>query len=142
MITHLLDTNVCIELIRGRSSSVRRRFSDELSAHARIAVSSISVFELWYGVAKSLRSTENAARLEAFLAGPLECVDFGEEDGMAAGRIRARLERAGSPIGAYDTLIAGQAIRLKATLVTANVSEFKRIAELQVDDWTETIGPR
>ena len=89
-----------------------------------------------YGVSKSSRTTENSARLEAFLAGPLEMIAFDDDDSRVGGQIRAQLERAGTPIGAYDTLIAAQAVRRNAILVTANVNEFERIAGLRVEDWT------
>jgi tRNA(fMet)-specific endonuclease VapC len=93
------------------------------------------LFELWYGVAKSQRSKANAERVAAFLAGPLEVLDFTTEDADHAGRVRAALEKVGKPIGAYDLLIAGQALRHKATLVTANSSEFSRIRGLRLQDW-------
>lgn len=95
------------------------------------------MFELWYGVSKSLRAAENTARLEAFLAGPLESVAFGDDDSVVAGRVRAQLEREGTPIGAYDTLIAAQALRIGAILVTANVAEFSRLRDLRIEDWTK-----
>lgn len=101
-----------------------------------MATSTIAIYELWYGVAKSARGAENAARLEAFLAGPLEKIAFDDEDSKIAGSIRAGLERTGTPIGAYDTLIAAQALRRNAILVTANIAEFNRIEGLRVEDWT------
>jgi tRNA(fMet)-specific endonuclease VapC len=100
-----------------------------------ILVSSIVAFELWYGVAKSQRKDSNTQRLEAFFAGPLEWVLFDEEDARAAGTIRAELEATGKPIGAYDVLLAGQARRRGATLVTANTKEFTRVSSLKSEDW-------
>lgn len=100
MITHVLDTNACIALIKGSPLLVRHRFTEQLAARARIATSTIAIYELWYGVAKSARAAENAARLDAFLAGPLETIGFEDEDSTVAGSIRAQLERAGTPIGA------------------------------------------
>lgn len=136
MITHLLDTNACIALINGSPALVRHRFTEALAARARIATSTIAIYELWYGVAKSARVSENAARLDAFLAGPLEPVAFDDDDSKIAGSIRARLERVGTPIGAYDILIAAQALRRSAILVTGNVHEFERIDGLRLEDWT------
>jgi tRNA(fMet)-specific endonuclease VapC len=94
------------------------------------------MFELWSGVGKSARQTDNAARLSTFLSGPIEVVDFSLEDAEQAGRVRAALETSGRPIGAYDLLIAGQAQRLGATLVTANAAEFSRIKPLRIQDWS------
>jgi tRNA(fMet)-specific endonuclease VapC len=74
-------------------------------------VSAVVAFELWYGVAKSERREANTQQLEAFLAGPLAWIAFDEEDAREAGVVRAELERAEKPIGAYDVLIAGQAPR-------------------------------
>ena len=124
------------DIYYGSPALVRRRFTDTLATRARIAISTIAIYELWYGVSKSNRTEENSARLEAFLAGPLETIALDDDDSRIGGRIRAQLERAGTPIGAYDILIAAQAVRQNAVLVTANVNEFERIAGLRVEDWT------
>ena len=137
---YLLDTNACIALINGTPPSVRAKFQKATQKGARVFVSSIAGFELWYGVAKSLRREFNRKRLEAFLAGPLHLFPFTDEDGEIAGAIRADLEAAGKPIGAYDVLMAGLAMRNKLTLVTANFSEFARIKGLTWTDWGKT-GP-
>jgi tRNA(fMet)-specific endonuclease VapC len=134
-VTYLLDTNACIALINGAPSSVRRRFQRAIAKEATVLVSSVVVFELWYGVAKSQRKEANTQRLLAFLAGPLEWTLLDVEDAREAGTVRAELEIAGRPIGAYDVLIAGQARRRGATLVTANVGEFERVAGLKWEDW-------
>ena len=132
---HLLDTNACIALINGSPASVRLRLERALKDGAGVAVSAVVAFELWYGAAKSARRQANRQRLETFFAGPLELVPFDDEDARAAGEVRAALETAGTPIGAYDLLIAGQALRHDATLVTANTSEFSRVSELRWEDW-------
>jgi len=134
-VTYLLDTNACIALINGRPKAVRRRFQRAIAKEATILVSSVVVFELWYGVAKSERKEANTQRLEVFLAGPLEWTLFDQEDAREAGLVRANLEIAGKPIGAYDVLIAGQARRRGATLVTSNVGEFERVGGLKWEDW-------
>ena len=133
--TYLLDTNACIALINGSPSAVRRRFQRAIAKEATVLVSSVVAFELWYGVAKSQRKDANTQRLQAFLAGPLEWTLLDEEDAREAGTVRAELEIAGRPIGAYDVLIAGQARRRGATLVTSNVGEFERVAGLKWADW-------
>ncbi len=132
---YLLDTNACIALINGTPSAVRRRFQRAIAKEATLLVSSVVAFELWYGVAKSQRPEANTQRLSAFLAGPLEWTLFDEDDAREAGTVRAELESAGTPIGAYDVLIAGQARRRGATLVTSNVREFERVAGLKCEDW-------
>ena len=98
-------------------------------------LSSVVAFELRYGVAKSQRKESNAQRLDVFFAGPLEWTLFDEDDARAAGAVRAELESAGTPIGAYDVLLAGQARRRGARLVTSNVKEFGRVAGLKWEDW-------
>ena len=136
--TYLLDTNACIALINGKPTGVRHRFQKVLEKGARVNVSAIVIFELWYGVAKSIQKEGNANRLEIFLAGPISILPFDEEDAEAAGRVRAEIEAAGKPIGAYDLLIAGQALRHNMTLVTANTREFKRVPDLAFEDWAKT----
>jgi tRNA(fMet)-specific endonuclease VapC len=133
--TYLLDTNACIALINGTEASVRRRFQRAVARKSVILLSSVVAFELWYGVAKSQRRDGNTQRLEAFFAGPLEWTLFDEEDARAAGSIRAELEAIGKPIGAYDVLLAGQARRRRATLVTSNTREFARVSGLKWEDW-------
>jgi len=135
MTRYLLDTNACVALINGSPPDVRRRFERVIAGDAMVLLSSIVSFELWYGVGKSPRKALNAARLETFLAGPLEWVAFEEQDAREAGTIRAELEQEGTPIGAYDVLLAGQARRLGATLVTSNVREFERVTGLRWEDW-------
>jgi len=98
-------------------------------------VSSVVTCELWYGVAKGQHKETNTRRLEAFLAGPLEWALFVDDDAREAGLVRAELEIAGKSIGAYDVLIAGQARRRGATLVTSNAAEFDRVAGLKWEDW-------
>ena len=132
---YLLDTNACIALINGTPKEVRRRFQRAINRDATMLVSAVVAFELWYGVAKSQRKEANTQRLDTFLSGPLEWTPFDEEDAQEAGRVRAELEIAGKPIGAYDVLIAAQARRRGATLVTSNVAEFDRVTGLKWEDW-------
>jgi tRNA(fMet)-specific endonuclease VapC len=132
----LLDTNVCIALINGKPAEVRRRFEVVAATGAAMSTSSIVTYELWYGVAKSARASANADRLTAFLGGPIDVIDFTVEDAREAGTVRAALEAAGRPIGAYDLLIAGQARRIGASLVTANGAEFGRVSGLRWEDWS------
>ena len=132
---YLLDTNACIAVISGKPQSVRVRLQKELAAEVKVFVPAVVAFELWYGVAKSARPAANAQLLTTFLAGPIGLLAFDDEDARIAGAVRAALEAAGKPIGAYDLLIAGQALRHKLTLVTANSREFGRIKGLRWEDW-------
>ncbi|HWZ45888.1 MAG TPA: type II toxin-antitoxin system VapC family toxin [Candidatus Saccharimonadales bacterium] len=134
---YLLDTNACIALMSPNINPVQKRFARASRKGAKFFVPSVVAFELWYGVFKSARQQENARRCEMFFAGPLEMLSFQDADAKIAGQLRAALESAGKPIGAYDLLIAGQAVRHKLTLITANVSEFSRIKELVWDDWSK-----
>jgi tRNA(fMet)-specific endonuclease VapC len=129
----LLDTNVCVHLIRRRPPEVLRRFED--FEVGEIGVSSVTVAELRYGAEKSSWPGRNHEALDTFLL-PLEVLFFGDEAAAAYGRVRAALERAGTPIGPLDTLIAAHALGLGVTLVTNNVREFSRIAGLETEDWT------
>lgn len=133
--TFLLDTNACIALVNGRPASVRARLAEALSRGASVWVSSVAAFELWYGVGKSAKLEANAQRFAAFLAGPVGLLAFDSEDARTAGALRAQLEAEGRPIGAYDLLIAGQALRRQLTLVTANVAEFRRVKGLAWENW-------
>jgi tRNA(fMet)-specific endonuclease VapC len=133
---YLLDTNVCIEIINGRPAKVRERFQTTVRADADLFVSSVTSFELWYGAEKSDRKEFNRRRVEAFFAGPLQVLQLEEDDARRAGEVRAALEAQGKPIGPYDTLIAGQALHRKLSLVTANVREFSRVKGLTLENWT------
>jgi tRNA(fMet)-specific endonuclease VapC len=95
------------------------------------------MFELWYGVAKSVRQAHNARQLQAFLSGPIVLLPLEHEDSKVAGSIRAALQASGTPIGAYDYLVAGQALARQLTLVTANASEFSRVQGLAWQDWAK-----
>ncbi|MGH6899871.1 MAG: type II toxin-antitoxin system VapC family toxin [Geminicoccaceae bacterium] len=134
--SYLLDTNACIAIINGRPGAVRERLRDAWHRGGQVKVSSIALFELWYGVAKSQRVATNRERLSVFMA-KLEGLPFDDRDAEAAGAIRAELERTRKPIGAYDTLMAGQALRQGLTLVTANIAEFDRVAGLRWENWAE-----
>ena len=133
---YLLDTNAVIALLKDEPVGVRRRLHRAAARNASIAISSIVLYELWYGVARSQRQRENTERLRTFLSGNINVVPFDETDAAGAGELRAKLEAAGAPIGPYDLLIAAQALRLGATLVTANVSEFTRVRGLAWQDWS------
>lgn len=134
---YLLDTNACIALINGTPVGVRKRLKEAVEGGAQIFTSAVTLFELWYGVNKSARPQANAERVTTFLSGPVGVLPFEGTDGRAAGSIRTALEVSGKPLGAYETLIAGQALARRLTLVTANVREFSRVKGLSWEDWAK-----
>jgi tRNA(fMet)-specific endonuclease VapC len=101
-----------------------------------LALSVIVLFELHYGIANSARRKENTERLALFLQAPITVLPFDPADAQEAGEIRAVLKRAGALIGPYDLMIAAQARRRSALLVTANTSEFARVPGLKTADWS------
>jgi tRNA(fMet)-specific endonuclease VapC len=131
-----LDTNAVIAALKDRASPVRSRIEEAIASGETLAISSIVLFELRYGVAKSARPERNLQRIADFLAGPIEILPFEPADAEEAGEIRAALERVGMPIGPYDVLLAGQARRHDALLVTANEREFSRVPSLKFEDWS------
>jgi tRNA(fMet)-specific endonuclease VapC len=129
-LTYHLDTNVVVALLRKKPARVRERFRRTVSEGGLIHLSSVVLFELWHGVARSGRREENTELLRIFLSGDVTIVPFEEQDAAIAGDLRATLEMDGTSIGPYDVLIAAQALRAGATLVTGNVTEFARVTGL------------
>jgi tRNA(fMet)-specific endonuclease VapC len=135
--TYLLDTNACITIInRSASPAFAHALQTAIQQADELRVSSIGVHELWFGVAKSQRIKDNAHNLAQFLRDPFQVLEFDAKDARVSGEIRAGLARSGTPIGPYDTLIAGQALARGLTLVTANTREFSRFEGLSLVDWT------
>lgn len=131
-----LDTNVIVAVLNNRPLVARQRLAAALSGGERIGVPAIALFELIYGYEKSAHRSRNAAAVRAFLTLDIEVLPFDQPDAEHAGAIRASLERTGTPIGHYDLLIAAQARRHDATLITANRREFARIPGLAIADWS------
>jgi tRNA(fMet)-specific endonuclease VapC len=129
----LLDTNICIYIIKRKPATVLEHF--RAYQVGDIGISSITLSELHFGVAKSEYRSKNAKALEEFIT-PLEIVPFGEEAAFAYGEIRASLEKAGTVIGPMDMLIAAHAMALNVPLVTNNTREFERVSGLDALDWT------
>ncbi|RHX78753.1 type II toxin-antitoxin system tRNA(fMet)-specific endonuclease VapC [Leptospira yasudae] len=132
MTHYLLDTNICIYIINQKPDSVYKKFKKIKLEN--IFISSITEFELKYGVQKSLHFEKNLKVLEEFLS-YLNILSFGSKDSNKAAKIRVDLERVGKPIGPFDLLIASQALSNKLTLVTNNEKEFNRIKELKIENW-------
>jgi tRNA(fMet)-specific endonuclease VapC len=131
-----LDTTIVIAVINQRAAAVRQRLMKTLHEGTIVGIPTVVLHELWYGIKKSARARANADALDNFLTLDVTAWPFETEDAEEAGDIRAGLERLGTPIGPYDVLIAAQARRRGAILVTANKNEFSRVPGLQTQDWT------
>lgn len=129
----MLDTNTCIYIIKQKPQRVLKHFRDYFIGD--ICISSLTLAELQYGVAKSQYVQKNQEALNEFVL-PLEIAHFAENAARLYGEVRANLEKAGKPIGSMDTLIGAHALSIGATLVTNNTSEFRQIKGLKVMDWT------
>ncbi|WP_242097402.1 tRNA(fMet)-specific endonuclease VapC [Sphingomonas sp. CROZ-RG-20F-R02-07] len=131
MLRYMLDTNLCIRVLRDRPQSIRARFNAETDG---LAISTIVLTELLHGAAKSARPIDNRTEVERF-ASRLEVMAFDAEAAAHAGDIRATLEREGRSIGGYDVLIAGHARSRGLIVVTGNLGEFRRVDGLRCEDW-------
>jgi tRNA(fMet)-specific endonuclease VapC len=134
VIPYMLDTNICIYIIKQRPEQVIERLR-----HTRISdvgVSTITLSELEYGAAKSSRPEQNKLAILEFLA-PLEILPYDDMAAREYGKTRAYLEKQGTPIGSMDMLIGAHALSLKCILVTNNESEFRRIPALKIENWAK-----
>lgn len=131
---YMLDTNICVFIIRQRSIPVLHKI--ERTLPGQIAISAITVAELQHGVYKSSNPGKNAQALVKFIS-PFHVLPFSEKDTMVYGKIRNDLERRGTTIGPFDMLIAAHAISNSLVLVTNNRREFSRVEGLQTEDWHE-----
>jgi tRNA(fMet)-specific endonuclease VapC len=132
MLQYMLDTSICIHVIRNYPPALRERFN---SLAEQLCISSITLAELRYGAEKSARRLENHRAVEHFVA-RLEILPFAEKAAAHYGEIRAELERAGRPAGAHDMLIGGHARSEGLVLVTRNRREFEPMVGLRLDDWS------
>lgn len=128
----MLDTNICIYLIKNKPIEVKEKFN--VYEVGEICISSISVSELYYGVHKSQMIERNLQALALFLA-PLNIVDYDEKAAIEYGKIRSDLESIGKTIGSLDMLIAAHAKSMGVTLVTNNTKEFERVHGLELENW-------
>ncbi|MEM6449194.1 MAG: type II toxin-antitoxin system VapC family toxin [Cyanobacteria bacterium P01_D01_bin.105] len=131
---YLLDTNICIYIMRQKPRQVLERFRD--LEPSDVGISSIAVAELEYGAYKSQQPERNRSALKQFLI-PLEIVSFDGQATQVYGKLRSQLEQQGQVIGSLDMLIAAQALSLELTLVTNNTREFSRIAGLALENWAD-----
>jgi len=131
VLRYLLDTNLCIQVLRDRPQGLRARFNAEADT---LCVSTIVLTELLHGAGKSARPVENRREVERFV-GRLEVLVFDADAAAHAAEIRTTLEQQGRSIGGYDVLIAGHARSRGLVVVTGNSGEFSRVAGLRCEDW-------
>lgn len=129
---YILDTDICIYIIKHKPASVFERF--RRCAVGEIGISSITYSELCHGVAKSANPSKNRSALNGFVA-PLEILPYGEQESPDYGELRAELEAGGIVIGPLDMLIASHARSNGLTLVTNNAKEFSRVPRLKIENW-------
>ena len=128
----MLDTNICIYIIKRKPPHVLDRFKK--SETSEINISSITLSELLYGVSISSKPEQNLMALTQFLA-PLEILPYSDETAQYYGDLRAYLEKQGNPIGSLDMLIAAHALSISGTLVTNNEKEFNCVPNLNIENW-------
>ena len=131
MLRYMLDTNICIYVIKNYPTKLRERFN---RLAEQLCVSTITLAELQYGAEKSARRVENLQAVEQFRA-RLEVLSFSPSAAAHYGQIRAELERAGRPAGSHDMMIGGHARSEGLVLVTNNVREFERMSGLSLENW-------
>ena len=129
---YLLDTNICIYIIKKYPPQVGEKI-DTLS-HAEVKLSSIAIAELEYGASKSMRRESNRQIIRQFTS-PFEIIPFDDRDAEIFGLIRADLEQRGQRIGPYDMMLAAQAISRNLIFVTNNLAEFRRVKALKTENW-------
>ena len=137
MLRYMLDTNLCIRVLRDRPAGLRERFNAEAAC---LCISTVTLAELLYGAEKSARPSHLRQEVEAFAA-RLEVLAFDAEAAGHFAEIRADLERKGQVIGPYDLMIAGHARSRGLVVVTGNLSEFSRVAGLRAEDWYAQPSP-
>lgn len=132
MIKYMLDTNICIYIIKQKPENVIERFRQ--TSISDIGVSSITLSELEYGVMKSAKPEQNKLALAQFIA-PIDIYAYNDVAAQSYGKIRAHLEKQGTPIGSLDMLIAAHALSIDSVLITNNESEFNRVSNLKIENW-------
>jgi tRNA(fMet)-specific endonuclease VapC len=130
---YLLDTSICVRVLRDRPASARDRFNAEAGG---LCISTVVMMELLRGAAKSARPIQNRQEVERFAA-RLDVLSFDADAADHAADIRADVERRGELIGPYDVMIAGHARSRGLTVVTGNLGEFRRVSGLRCEDWLD-----
>lgn len=137
MLRYMLDTNLCVRVLRDRPKGLRERFNAEADV---LCISTITLAELLHGAEKSARPVESRREVGRFAA-RLEVLSFDEPAAAHSAEIRAMLERRGLPTGGYDVLIAGHARSRGLVIITGNLGEFSRVDGLRAEDWLPTPDP-
>ena len=132
MTKYILDTNICIYITKKKPVKVFNKFK-ELTP-GTVCISSITLAEMQYGIGKSSQPAKNQDALDQFLL-PLDILEFNALAAVEYGKIRSTLEKAGTPIGSFDMLIAAHAKSMRAVLVTNNTKEFDRVPDLKIENW-------
>lgn len=132
--TYMLDTNICIYVMKRKPENVLKRFQEELDGG--LCISSVTLAELEYGMKHSSAPVKNEQALLRFLA-PISILPFGAAAAAEYGEIRSYLQSRGTPIGPLDMLIAAHAKAENMILVTNNVREFERVPNLEIENWAE-----
>lgn len=132
VIRYMLDTDACIALIKNRPVSMRNRLT--LLTPEEVGISGMVAAELWFGVANSQKRKKNESALKDFLEF-VTLLDWPCDASALYGRVRAQLQKQGTPIGAMDLLIASHALFIDTILVTNNTREFERVPGLKVENW-------
>lgn len=130
----MLDTNICIYLLNRSIGYENILAKIDGLAYEQVVISSLTLAELKYGIAKSVKKETNRIKLEYFLY-QFECLPFDTDATSCYGDIRVQLESKGTPIGPLDTLIAAHALSLSATMVTSNARKFERVEGLALENW-------
>jgi len=133
VLRYMLDTNICIYVIKNKPDYIRQKFNDNKDG---LCISSVTLAELYYGAEKSAKTAQNIQIIESFVA-RLTILNFDDKAAWHYGEIRAELERKGGIIGPYDLMIAGHARCRGVTLVSNNLREFDRVPGLRTDNWIE-----
>ena len=131
MLTYMLDTNICIYVMKAHPPELRETFNRNAE---RLCISSITLGELHYGAEKSMRRTDNLAKIERFVA-HLGVLPFGEKAAAHYGQVRAELARSGTPCGPHDMQIGGHARSEGLIVVTNNLREFERMPGVRTENW-------
>jgi len=133
MLKYMLDTDIAIYVIKNRPAGARAKFQQQ---QGRLCVSSITVMELMYGAEKSAQPERNLGDIEGFIA-RLVVLPYDVGAAFHSAQIRAELEKSGTPIGAYDQMIAGHARSCGLVVVSNNTREFQRVSGLRVENWAQ-----
>jgi tRNA(fMet)-specific endonuclease VapC len=131
MLTYMLDTNICIHVMKNYPEKLREKFN---ALADQLCISSITFGELHYGAEKSARRDHNLTAIEHFVA-RLDVLPFAEKAAAHYGQVRAELERAGTPSGPHDMQIGGHARSEGLIIVTNNMREFKRMPGVRAENW-------